>query len=93
MRVLSKLAQIDFQFGRITRQENLLVIESHPDSKMPSTVFVSPQDVVEALKRIIVSPGAILFVLALPLFLYRWNRSDKSIRQGRRQSKKTWPTV
>ncbi len=92
MRVLSKLAQIDFQFGKIRRDKNLLVVESHPDSKMPSTVYMSPQDVVEVLKRMLISPGAILFVLGLPFFLYRWNRSDRSIHQGVKK-KREWPTV
>ena len=92
MRVISKLAQIDFQFGQITREKNLLVIASHADSKMPSTVYVSPQDMVEVLKRVLVSPGAILFVLALPFFLYRWNRSDKRVARAKRQ-RKEWPTV
>lgn len=92
MRVLSKLAQIDFQFGRISRNNNLLVVESHPDSKMPSTVYMSPQDVVEVMKRMLLSPGALLFVLGLPWFLYRWNRSDRSIHQGTRK-KREWPTI
>jgi preprotein translocase subunit Sec63 len=92
MRVLSKLAQIDFRFGKIKRNKNLLVVESSPDSKMPSTVYISPQDIVEVLKRMLVSPGAILFVLALPYFLYRWNRSDRSIHQGTR-NKREWPTI
>ncbi len=91
MRVISKLAQIDFQFGSITRKENLLGIESNPDAKMPSTVYVSPQDVVEVLKRMLGSPGAILFVFGLPFFLYRWTRSDRSIKRTRRR--KDWPTV
>ena len=92
MRVISKLAQIDFQFGSITRADNLLVIESDPDSKMPSTVYVSPQDVIEVLKRMLVSPKAILFVFGLPFFLYRWNRSDQKV-SGKQRRRKEWPTV
>jgi hypothetical protein len=92
MRVLSKLAQIDFRFGKIKRDKNLLVVESSPESKMPSTVYMSPQDIVEVMKRVLVSPGAILFVLALPFFLYRWNRSDRSIHQSAAK-KREWPTI
>ena len=92
MRVISKLAQIDFQFGKISRQENVLVIESHPDSKMPSTVYVSPQDVVAVLRRMLVNPGAILFLLALPYFLFRWKRSNQTIPGATRQTRE-WPTV
>lgn len=92
MRVISKLAQIDFKFGRIERRGDVLVIESDPDSKMKSTVFLSPQDVVEYLKRLLVSPSALLFFFGLPIFLYRWKRSDQ--QTGRQvQSKREWPTV
>jgi preprotein translocase subunit Sec63 len=92
MRVKSKLADVDFQFGDVKRDGNLLVIDSHPDSTMKSSVYVSPQDVVEVLKRILISPSALLFVLGLPYFLYRWHRS------GQRSSKTTgrvkeWPKV
>jgi len=92
MRVISKLAQLDFKFGRISRQQNLLVIESDPDSKMPSTVYVSPQDVVEVLKRMLRNPGSLLFLIGLPFFLYRWNQSDYKV-SGERRRRKEWPTV
>ena len=92
MRVISKLAQIDFQFGSISRQNNLLVIESDADARMPTTVYISPQDVVEALKRILVSPGGLLFLLALPVFWFRWRRSDQSIQSGTKKTRE-WPTV
>jgi hypothetical protein len=92
MRVKSKLADVDFQFGDVKRDGNLLVIDSHPDSTMKSCVYVSPQDVVEVLKRILTSPSAILFVLGLPLFLYRWHRSDR--RASRSSGRvKEWPKV
>lgn len=92
MRVNSKLADINFQFGEVRRDGSLLVIASHPDSKMKSTVYVSPQDVIEFLKRFLISPGAILFLLGLPYFLYRWRRSG---RQEIRASGRTreWPKV
>lgn len=92
MRVISKLAQIDFRFGRVERQGNVLVIESDRDSKMKSTVYLSPQDVVEYLKRLLVSPSALLFFVGLPIFLYRWKRSGQQTRQEAR-SNREWPTV
>ena len=93
MRVLSTLATIDFKFGRITRQGHLLVVESREDAKMKSTVYISPGDVVAVLKQMLASLGAIVFIIGLPYFLYRWNRSDKSIHQGLQQTKNPWPTV
>ena len=92
MRVISKLAQIDFRFGRIERQGNLLVIESHHESKMKSTVYLSPQDIVEYLKRMLVNPSTIVFFLALPYFLYRWRRSGQDVAH-RAEGKREWPTV
>ena len=93
MRVISKLAQIDFQFGKVCREGDLLVIDSDPNAKMPSRVYVSPQDVLEFLKRFFLSPTAILFVVAFPYFLVRWNRSGKAgSRKGLRKTKE-WPTV
>ena len=92
MRVVSKLAQIDFRFGRIERQGNLLVIESHPESKMKSTVYLSPQDIVEYLKRMLVNPSTLVFFLGLPYFLYRWRRSGQDVGH-RPEGKREWPTV
>ena len=92
MRVISKLAQIDFQFGRITRDGNLLVIESHKDSKMPSTVFVSPEDVIEVAKRFLLSPRGMLFILGFPYFFYRWKKYGQE-KTRKSNSKKNWPTV
>lgn len=92
MRVISKLAQIDFVFGKVTKEGSLLVIDSDPDSAMPSRVYISPQDVIEFLKRFLVSPTAILFVLGFPYFLYRWKKSGGAVSQ-KQHRKKDWPTV
>lgn len=92
MRVRSKLAQIDFRFGDVSREGNLLLIDSHVDSNLPSRVYISPQDVVEFLKRLLTSPSAILFVLGLPWFLYRWHRSGQKWHQAK-SSAREWPKV
>jgi hypothetical protein len=92
MRVISKLAQIDFQFGNITREGNLLVIESDPQAKMPATVYLSPGDITKLFKRIFVSPQALVFVLALPYFMVRWKtRSHAASMKSRRR--REWPKV
>lgn len=92
MRVRSKLAQIDFRFGDVSREGNLLLIDSHADSNLPSRVYISPQDVLEFLKRLLTSPSAILFVLGLPWFLYRWHRSGQQWQQAK-PSAREWPKV
>ncbi|HNP35930.1 MAG TPA: hypothetical protein PKK10_08765 [Woeseiaceae bacterium] len=93
MRVNSKLAQIDFQFGKVAREGNLLLIKSDANSTMKSSVYVSPEDVVEFLKRFFVSPSAILFVLGLPWFFYRWRKSGRKQTSAAGRQRKPWPTV
>lgn len=93
MRVISKLAQIDFQFGKVSRDGNLLVIESDTNARMPSTVYVSPQDVVEFMKRFLVSPRAIVFLLGMPYFLYQWKKRGQSKSDAGKDRKREWPTV
>ena len=92
MRVISTLAQIDFQFGTVTRDGNVLVIESPADATMRSRVYVSPQDVIEFLKRLVLSPRAIVFVLGMPFFWYRWRRHGADGKTSATR-KKTWPSV
>lgn len=77
MRVRSKLADVDFRFGEVKRDGNLLTINSHPESKMKSRVYVSPEDVTEFLKKFLVSPSAIVFVLGFPYFWYRYRKAKK----------------
>ncbi len=92
MRIISKLAQIDFHLGKVGREGNLLVIESHQDSKMPSRVYVSPQDVIELMKCFFVSSRAIIFIIGMPYFLYRWKKHGKD-SVAKKSYKKEWPTV
>ena len=77
MRVRSKLADVDFQFGKVRRDGDMLIIESHAEARMKSRVYVSPDDVTAFLKKCLVSPSAIVFVLGLPYF---WVRNRKAQR-------------
>lgn len=78
MRVRSKLADVDFQFGEVKRDGDLLIINSHPDSRMKSRVYVSPDDVTAFLKKFLVSPTAIVFVFAFPYFWWRHRKAQRS---------------
>ncbi len=62
MKVKSKLADIDFQFGKFEVKRNHLVIHSHPDQTMQSKVYVSPDDIFSGLVRAFLFPAR-----ALPL--------------------------
>ncbi len=81
MRVRSKLADVDFQFGEVKREGDMLIINSHADARMKSRVYVSPDDVTTFLKKFLVSPSAIVFVLGLPYFWYRYRKAQKMTRQ------------
>jgi hypothetical protein len=84
MRIRSKLADVEFEFGEIARDGNLLVITSHPDARMKSRVYVSPQDVAALFGRMIMSPSALVFVIGLPFFYFRAARANKNKqREGR----------
>lgn len=82
MKVKSKLADVEFQFGRIERQNNLLVIESHPSQKMKSRVYVSPADVLSFLGKLLSSPSGLLFVVGFPYFYWR-SRSEPPPQRNR----------
>jgi len=75
MRIRSKLADVEFEFGEIVRDGNTLVISSHPDARMKSKVYVTPKDITAMLRRLLVSPSALLFVIFLPFFYIRAKRS------------------
>ena len=49
MKVKSKLADIDFEFGRFEYKKDHLIVHSHESQSMQSKVYVSPNDVLSAL--------------------------------------------
>lgn len=53
MRVVSSLADIDFNVGAIRREGDNLVIESSADSTLETTVTITPRDARQALKRLL----------------------------------------
>lgn len=71
MKVKSKLADVDFSFGAVERKDNTLVISSDPAQKMQSKVYVTPDDVLRFLGKLLTSPSGLLFVIAFPIFYFR----------------------
>ncbi len=74
MKVKSKLADIDFEFGRFEYKKDHLIIHSHPDQVMQSKVYVSPDDVLSALGRAIKLPMFWAYIFGFPFFLIRYRR-------------------
>ncbi len=72
MKVRSKLADIDFQFGRFVYKKDHLIIYSHPDQSMQSKVYVSPNDILSAFGHAFSNPMVWLYFLGFPFFLIRY---------------------
>ncbi|MBB6522612.1 hypothetical protein [Pseudoteredinibacter isoporae] len=89
MKVKSKLADIDFEFGHFEYKKDHLIIHSHPDQSMQSKVYVSPDDVVSALGKALKVPMVWLYILAFPVFLIRYRRrKNQKLKAGQKQQPK-----
>jgi hypothetical protein len=78
MKVRSRLADVDFQFGRFEYKKDHLIIHSDPSQIIQSKVYVSPDDVVTALSKALVNPMVWLYVIAFPFFLLRYRRRRRA---------------
>jgi hypothetical protein len=85
MKVKSKLADIDFAFGRFDYKKDHLIISSHESQAMAAKVYVSPDDVVSALGKALRNPMVWVYFLAFPFFLIRYRRRHAAKQRGRAQ--------
>tara|TARA_B110001469_G_scaffold98385_1_gene95106 strand:+ start:8318 stop:8572 length:255 start_codon:yes stop_codon:yes gene_type:complete len=76
MKVKSKLADIDFEFGHFEYKKDHLVIHSHPAQSMQSKVYVSPDDVVSALGKMLRVPMVWVYLIGFPFFLMRYRKRN-----------------
>src|SRR5262245_28768490 len=81
MRVRSKLVDVEFRFGSIERIDNELVVNSHPGQPLKSRIYISPDDVLTALGKLLTSRGAWIFLLGFPYFYLRSRRRDQRDRR------------
>jgi len=77
MHVRSKLADIDFQFGRFEYKKDHLIVHSDPERCMESKVYVSPNDILSAMGKALSNPMVWLYFLGFPFFLIRYRRRHK----------------
>ena len=82
MKVKSKLADVDFKFGTVERKDNMLVISSDPAQTMQSKVYVTPDDVLQFLGKLLRSPSGLLFVIGFPVFYFRARGQRKSTQKS-----------
>ena len=81
MRVRSKLADVEFQFGEFEYRKDHLIIHSAQEQAMQARVYVSPDDVVSALSKALTNPRVWLYLIGFPFFLVRYRRRRKAKSQ------------
>jgi len=62
---------VEFLVGSIERKGNDLVINSHPSQPLKSRIYISPDDALTVLWKLIVSPAVWVFLLGFPFFYVR----------------------
>lgn len=74
MKVKSKLADVDFQFGAFEYKKDHLIVHSAPEQSMQTKVYISPNDIVAGLKNALSKPMVWLYIIAFPFFLIRYRK-------------------
>lgn len=74
MKVRSKLADVEFQFGEFEYKKDHLIIHSAEVQAMKTKVYVSPDDIVSAIGKMLCKPMVWLYLIAFPFFLIRYRR-------------------
>ena len=82
MKVVSRLVNMDFKIGKISRKDNQLIISSHESQPMKVKVYMSPEDISGFIKAAF-NLSVISYILTLPLSIYRSKRNA-----GREQARK-----
>lgn len=78
MKVKSKLADIDFEFGYFEYKKDHLIIHSDASQAMQSKVYVSPDDIVSAAGKALANPKVWLYLLGFPFFLLRYRKRKRA---------------
>lgn len=89
MRVTSKLADVDFAFGKIERSGTMLVIHSDDAQAMKTVVHMAPSDFLAFVKTMATSKGALLFLVFFPYF---WLKHRRDAANGITTAKVATPT-
>ena len=83
MKVRSKLADIDFLFGKFQYKKDHLIIHSDAERSMESKVYVSPDDILSAFGKALSNPMVWIYFLFFPFFLIRYRRRHRRKRSAR----------
>ncbi|MBV55084.1 MAG: hypothetical protein CMQ12_00770 [Gammaproteobacteria bacterium] len=82
MKMKSKLADIDFEFGRFEYKKDHLIVHSHKSQAMQTKVYISPDDVLSALGKALVNPMVWVYLIGFPFFLIRYRRRHAKKRSA-----------
>ena len=77
MKVRSKLADVDFQFGEFEYKKDHLVVHSAPEQAMQTKVYVSPNDILTALIKALSNPMVWVYLIGFPFFLLRYRHRKR----------------
>jgi len=66
VRVISGIADVDFNVHSISREGPYLVVRSREGEGLPTVVYMAPRDIIVGLKTLLASPRALAFVLTAP---------------------------
>ena len=83
MKVRSKLADIDFVFGKFEYKKDHLIVHSDPEKSMQSKVYVSPDDIISAAGKALSNPKVWVYFLGFPFFLIRYRRRHRNKRRAK----------
>lgn len=83
MKVRSKLADIDFVFGKFQYKKDHLIVHSDPGKCMASKVYVSPDDIISAFGKALSNPRVWIYFLGFPFFLIRYRRRHRNKRRAK----------
>lgn len=81
MLVRSKLADVEFEFGAFEYKKDHLIIHSAESQAMKTKVYVSPEDILKALRQMLRKPMVWLYLLGFPFFLIRYRRRHAAKQQ------------
>jgi hypothetical protein len=84
MHVRSKLADIEFQFGKFQYKKDHLIVHADPEKSMESKVYVSPDDIVSAFGKALSNPMVWVYFIGFPFFLIRYRRRHRRKAAARR---------
>jgi len=83
MKVRSKLADIDFVFGKFQYKKDHLIVHSDAERSMESKVYVSPDDIISGVGKALSNPMVWVYFLGFPFFFIRYRRRHRNKRRGK----------